>query len=727
MKQISITPWQIESRDHCDRSYLESIFSQGNGYMGMRGYRPDARGEHPAWRATFISGFYEYVRPGITDMVNQPDLSKVQFWLNGKDSESHGISDFVQTLDMRKNLVSWHYILTDEAGNQTEIIQERFLSMADRRLAAIRLRFTPLNWEGSIVLSGGIDASVENLPIADDQLTENIEFAHMWGEVRTSVLSMGGLLEAETKTSGRKVVMAYILRGAGASNTQVADREVITTIVLNAKTGVAQTVEKLIAVATYRDGRPEAAVMEKVQKLKSVSFDTLLHESTRSWDAIWEDADVKIIGNDPWQGAIRYNISQLVQAMPYKDFKASIGARGLTHGRYKGCYFWDTEIFMLPFFAYTHPEAARSLLMYRYHTLPDALESAKGFSAKGARYSWMSSDTGFEQCETWDTGCCEIHITADIAHAIARYWEQTGDDDFMKRYGTEILLQTARYWVDRSNYSKAEDRYHLLFVKGPDEYCGVTMDDFYTVSMMRDNLLMACAAVAWMEQTYPEEWKKLKKKVDFIDNEPLKWREIASKVVLLRNESTLIWKQDATFELLEPLDITTCKDDNIPLYHKISFDRLQRYQVLKQPAVLMYMALRPEKFKQEEIEAAWDYYEPKTLHDSTLSFGIHALLAARLGKSEQAVAYFEKSLFLDLQNVMKNTAKEGIHTASLGATWQALVLGFGGLSLRNGVLSVANRLPAEIEEMHYTVYNHGKKYRVHIQKGKNAEISETEA
>ena len=139
------------------------------------------------------------------------------------------------------------------------------------------------------------------------------------------------------------------------------------------------------------------------------------------------------------------------------------------------------------------------------------------------------------------------------------------------------------------------------------------------------------------------------------------------------------------------------------------------------------MALRPEKFKQEEIEAAWDYYEPKTLHDSTLSFGIHALLAARLGKSEQAVAYFEKSLFLDLQNVMKNTAKEGIHTASLGATWQALVLGFGGLSLRNGVLSVANRLPAEIEEMHYTVYNHGKKYRVHIQKGKNAEISETEA
>lgn len=377
---------------------------------------------------------------------------------------------------------------------------------------------------------------------------------------------------------------------------------------------------------------------------------------------------------------------------------------------------------MLPFFAHTQPDAARTLLEYRYNILPEAMASAKGFSTKGARYSWMSSDTGFEQCESWDTGCCEIHITADIAHAIGRYWEQTGDDTFLRDCGTEILIQTARYWVDRFTYSPTEDCYHLLFVKGPDEYCGVTVDDFYTVSLAKDNLEMAVKAVNWMRKHYPDSWKWLENRTSFDSAEIDKWLGIASKVILRFNEETKLWKQDATFDLLEPLDIQANKDDDVPLYHKIGFDRLQRYQVLKQPAVLMYMALRPEKFSKDEIEAAWNYYEPKTLHDSTLSFGIHALLAARLGREEEAVRYFEKSLFLDLKNVMKNTANEGIHTASLGATWQAMVLGFGGLSIDDGELSIENHLPKNIAEMRYKVYYHGEKYQVVLRKNHKPEF-----
>lgn len=375
---------------------------------------------------------------------------------------------------------------------------------------------------------------------------------------------------------------------------------------------------------------------------------------------------------------------------------------------------------MLPFFAYTQPNAAKSLLQYRCHTLPDAVESAKRFSAKGARFSWMASDTGFEQCGTWDTGCCEIHITADIAHAVRQYVELTGDEAFLRDCGTELLLQTARYWVDRFNYVSAEDQYHLLFVKGPDEYCGVTCDDFYTVSMARDHLEQAAAAVKWMEKTYPEDWAVLAEKTGFQPEETEKWKDIAAKVVLRRRGE--LWKQDATFDLLEPLDIQAHKDDDAPLYHKIGFDRLQRYQVLKQPAVLMYMALCPEKFSKVEVEAAWNYYEPKTLHDSTLSFGIHALVAARLGYEEKAVHYLEKSLFLDLKNVMKNTAGEGIHTASLGATWQAMVLGFGGLSIRNGVLNVENRLPPGIEEMRYRVCHKGIPHQITIRKNQKPEI-----
>lgn len=720
MRELRITPWRIESLDPDDRSFRESIFSQGNGYMGTRGYRPDQRGAHPAWRSTFLAGFYEYVKPGITDLVNHPDFSGIQFRLNGIDSEAHTVSDFLQTLDLRCGLVTWAYILTDRAGNQTRVKQEKFLSMADRHLAAIRVSLTPVNWSGALELSGGIDARVENLPVSDDQLTENVEFVKMWSDVRTEPRPAGGQLTAQTRISHRQIAQSYLFSGKGSLKTEAADEWVTTTINARLSQGMTWVGEKRIAVASFRDGDAGEIVKEKSEELKDTTFDELLVESALAWEKIWKQADVQLIGNDEWQGAIRYNIFQLIQAMPYGDTHASIGARGLTHGRYKGCYFWDTEIFMLPFFAYTQPNAAKSLLQYRCHTLPDAVESAKRFSAKGARFSWMASDTGFEQCGTWDTGCCEIHITADIAHAVMQYVELTGDEAFLRDCGTELLLQTARYWVDRFNYVSAEDQYHLLFVKGPDEYCGVTCDDFYTVSMARDHLEQAAAAVKWMEKTYPEDWAVLAEKTGFQPEETEKWMDIAAKVVLRRRGE--LWKQDATFDLLEPLDIQAHKDDDAPLYHKIGFDRLQRYQVLKQPAVLMYMALCPEKFSKDEVEAAWNYYEPKTLHDSTLSFGIHALVAARLGYEEKAVHYLEKSLFLDLKNVMKNTAGEGIHTASLGATWQAMVLGFGGLSIRNGVLNVENRLPPGIEEMRYRVFHKGIPHQITIRKNQKPEI-----
>ena len=720
MRELRITPWRIESLNPDDRSFRESIFSQGNGYMGTRGYRPDQRGAHPAWRSTFLAGFYEYVKPGITDLVNHPDFSGIQFRLNGTDSESHTVSDFLQTLDLRCGLVTWAYILTDRAGNQTRVKQEKFLSMADRHLAAIRVSLTPVNWSGALELSGGIDARVENLPVSDDQLTENVEFVKMWSDVRTEPRPAGGQLTAQTRISHRQIAQSYLFSGKGSLKTEAADEWVTTTINARLLQGMTWVGEKRIAVASFRDGDAGEIVKEKSEELKDKTFDELLAESVLAWEKIWKQADVQLIGNDEWQGAIRYNIFQLIQAMPYGDTHASIGARGLTHGRYKGCYFWDTEIFMLPFFAYTQPNAAKSLLQYRCHTLPDAVESAKRFSAKGARFSWMASDTGFEQCGTWDTGCCEIHITADIAHAVMQYVELTGDEAFLRDCGTELLLQTARYWVDRFNYVSAEDQYHLLFVKGPDEYCGVTCDDFYTVSMARDHLEQAAAAIKWMEKTYPEDWAVLAEKTGFQPEETEKWMDIAAKVVLRRRGE--LWKQDATFDLLEPLDIQAHKDDDAPLYHKIGFDRLQRYQVLKQPAVLMYMALCPEKFSKDEVEAAWNYYEPKTLHDSTLSFGIHALVAARLGYEEKAVHYLEKSLFLDLKNVMKNTAGEGIHTASLGATWQAMVLGFGGLSIRNGVLNVENRLPPGIEEMRYRVCHKGIPHQITIRKNQKPEI-----
>lgn len=717
MKPVSITPWHIFCGPDVERSYRESIFSLGNGYMGSRGFRPDEFGEHEAWRSTFLSGFYEYIRPGITDLVNQPDFAAVELQLNGEDTDSMQVADFTQSLDMRNGLLVWQFTLESYNGLKTQIKMEKFISMENRHVAALRVSVVPVNWSGSLCFGTGIDASVLNLPISDNQLQGNSEFVRMWEVPEVQPLEGGAMLTARTLVSGRAVAMAYALNADESTELVRGNRGVTSVLEATLECGTCWQAEKIVAVACFRDGDCKKIAQHELARVRHEGFDALLSQSEKAWSALWETSDVEIEGDEPWQGAIRYNIFQLLQAAPKGDRHASIGARGLTHGRYKGCYFWDTEIFMLPMFTMTQPGMARDLLLYRYNTLPDALQSAKNFSAKGARYSWMASDTGFEQCETWDTGCCEIHITADVAFAFGAYAAATGDEEFLCRYAAELYIQTARYWVDRFNYSAKEDRYHLLFVKGPDEYCGVTSNDFYTVSLARQNLRLAMDAVSEMAQRYPVTWKELSSRLAFNEDEITVWRDIIEKSVLLFDEERTLWIQDATFEHMEPLDVEKEKDGDKPLYYKIGYDRLQRYQVLKQPAVLMYMALYPDDFPKEEIEAAWNYYEPKTLHDSTLSFGIHALVAARLGKMTDAVRYFEKSLFLDLFDVLENTAREGIHMASLGASWQALVFGFGGLSYNESHFTVANRLPEQIHGMRYRFFFKGDQYEVDIRQG----------
>lgn len=721
MALIDIQAWEISCRDSSggSRDFRESIFSQGNGYMGLRGYRPDERGLHSAQRSTFFSGFYEYIRPGITDMVNQPDAMRTEIAVNGVDAGACAISDYSETLSMRDGLLTWRYVLTDPDRRQTQVTIERLISMDDVHTAAVRFSFCPLNHDAVLTLTTGVDGNVDNFPISDNQLQDNIEFLHLFQLLDARAGCDDGYLVVQTKTSHRRTAVCYRVKDSGAATRQgifesgYAATRLSTTI----PRGSTYRAEKHIAVACYRDGENPHAIAAQ-HLLGCGSFDEMHRASAAAWKAVWANADVRLESNPLWQGAARYNIFQLIQSTPRGDEHASIGARGLMHGRYKGCYFWDTEIFMLPMFLYAMPETARNLLLYRYHTLEDAKESARRFSERGARYSWMASDTGLEQCETWDTGCCEIHITADIAYAMGKYVELTGDTDFLYRYAAEVYIETARYWSGRFNYSAADDRYHLLFVKGPDEYCGVTTNDFYTVYLARHNLLLALDAIKRLRREAPERYAKLRQKTGFSDEETAVWRRMTERMVMFRDEQTKLWRQDDTFERLERIDAAAQKDSDEPLYRKISFDRLQRLQVLKQPAVLMCMALFPESFTQEEVEAAWQYYEPKTLHDSTLSFGIHALIAARLGRTAEAVKYFEKALLLDLHDIMRNTGREGLHMAALGAAWQALVLGFGGVGACAGQIKAENRLPAAISGMSFTVISRGKRYSVRQQTGR---------
>ena len=731
MNLLKIAPWVIscesDSQDTLD--FRESVFSQGNGYMGVRGYAPEGEKKHGFERSTFLSGFFEYIKPGTTDMVNQPDFSVFHLCLNGRDVLDCTHTDYREELNLRDGVLSRRYLAIDPEGRRTLVETARFLSMANVHAAAVRVRVTPENYDGELVIQTGIDGGVVNLPIADDQLTQNVEVAQLWGSVTLRPAHMAGGLTAQTAYSKREVAIEYRLddHGGGYGWQPLSEPNFVgekAAIPLHA--GQTVTVDKLVTVYSYRDGAyPSAAAMVTADSCRQRGFDGMLEDTTQAWKNRWQAADVEIEAPDDWRGAVRYNIFQLIQTDPRDDSHASIGARGLMHGRYKGCYFWDTEIFMLPQFLHTDPQAAKNLLLYRYHTLGDAVQSAKGFSLAGARYPWMASDTGFEQCGTWDTGCCEIHITADIAYALERYDELTGDREFFRDCAAEMLIETARYWTERFTYDAASDCYHLLFVKGPDEYCGVTSNNLYTVWLASRNLRAACRAVSRMKEEFPREWEALRQKLDFRDSEPGAWAERAEKTIRRYDEGRRLWLQDDTFEKLEPLNPADYKQDDVPLYHKISYDRLQRYQVLKQADVLMLMALCPKEFTLEQKQAAWEYYEPKTLHDSTLSFGIHALMAARLGRPEEAVRYFEKSLFLDLRDVMENTAREGIHTAALGATWQALIFGFAGLWIDGDGVACTPCLPPAIQKMRFGFFYRGERYEVRID-GKTAEIAKTQ-
>ncbi len=684
MARLAVTPWGYSIKGPAD-AFCESVFAQGNGQMGARGFACDEEKQVLSDHGVYWAGLFEYVKPGITDMVQLPDPFYTR--LSGElPPLTH------QEMDMQKGLLT-HV----REGSGLRIQSLRFMCMAQPHISALRYSITALE-DRTIVLETGIDGQVANLPVADDQRVKNRESVILLHPAQCKE----GYLCMESALSGHVVEQSYRL--SLNLRTELEDASAscraVTRITANLKAGQTLTIDKIIFTRTSRDVLE--SVPETMPQMPEENFDELISQHAKAWAERWQDCDMELDASPEMQGAARYAIFQLLQNCLEGDERVSIGARGILHGRYKGNTFWDTEIFMLPFYRCTRPLAAKGLLSYRLRLLPDALESAKSFNLKGARYPWMCSDTGREQCESWDTGACEIHITADVAYALATYMKATGDESIREAYG-ELLAQTARYWMSRMTYEPDLDRYSLLFVKGPDEYCGVTVNNTYTNYMVRYNLLMAA-----QEGAASEEERKA-------------FLKAAEKITILYDEQRDLYLQDELFERLEPMPAK--KNNDASLYRELSFDRLQRYKALKQADLVLLMTLFPQDFTEKQKRNIWNYYEPLTLHDSTLSFGVHAQLALQLEDFEKAESYLHKSLFLDLYDIMENTGEEGVHMAAFGAAWQALAFGAAGVSFHeNGTVSARPHLPKSIRAMRFTVSAYGKRYRISVFASGKAEV-----
>ena len=681
MARVTVTPWVLSLSGPAD-DFCQSVFAQGNGQMGARGFACDEEKQALYDHGVYWAGLFEYVKPGITDMIQVPD----PFYTRVK-SPLPPVSR--QEMDMQKGLLT-HI----RQGEKLSVASRRLISMADPNVSALRYSITA-GEDTTVVLETGIDGQVANLPVADDQRTKNQETVRLLAPTD----QREGYLRMESRPSGHVVEQYYRLSVNLPSVREDAsgDGRAVTRLTARVKAGQTLTVDKIIVTGTSRDTReisPEA--------LLNQTFEDVLDRHAKAWAERWQDCDMQVEASEEMQGAIRYSIFQLLQNCLEGDGRVSIGARGILHGRYKGNTFWDTEIFMLPFFQYTRPEAARGLLSYRLRLLPDALESARAFNLKGARYPWMCSDTGREQCESWDTGACEIHITADVVYALWRYLQATGDQSLREGYA-RLLAETARYWMSRMTYEPDSDRYSLLFVKGPDEYCGVTVNNTYTNYLVRHNLLLAAA-----EGAASEEERKA-------------FADAAEKLTLLYDEKRGLYLQDELFERLEPMPAR--KNGDASLYRELSFDRLQRYRALKQADLVLLMTLFPAAFTEYQKRNIWAYYEPLTLHDSTLSFGVHAQLALQLDDMDKAESYLFKSLFLDLYDIMDNTGQEGVHLAAFGAAWQALAFGAAGVRFaEDGTVKVTPHLPKSIRAMRFTVMVQEKRYRISVSASGGSEV-----
>jgi alpha,alpha-trehalose phosphorylase len=491
-----------------------------------------------------------------------------------------------------------------------------------------------------------------------------------------------------------------------------------TVITARVKPGEMIRIVKLVTYHTSTGVPPEELADRCSRTLDRATDDgpAMILTEQREWlDRFWEDSDVELRGDDPGQQAVRWNLFQLAQASAQTQ-EQGIAAKGVTGGGYEGHYFWDTETYVVPFLAYTSPETARKVLRFRWRTLSTARQRATELNQKGALYPWRTIN-GEEASAYYAAGTAQYHINAAIAFALKRYLDASGDVEFLAGEGAEILVETARLWEDLGFYAtNGEEVFRIHGVTGPDEYTTVVNDNLYTNVMARFNMRYASRVVELLAEWDADSHARLCRRVGLTDDEPKRWTRASEAMYLPYDEELGIHPQDDTFLELEPWDFAGTPPGKYPLllhYHPLV---IYRHQVLKQADVVLAMALRSDQFPLEQKRRNFDYYDPITTGDSSLSACVQAMAAAQIGYEEVALDYFREALFVDLADTHGN-ADDGVHVASAGGVWSTIAFGFAGLFDSGTALRFAPRLPSAWESMTFRMQRHGARLIVELDAG----------
>ncbi len=692
------------------QNHAETVFTTGNGYLSTRGAMEEGYpGER---RTTFISGVFDDIPISLTELANAPDWLELHLLLSGEvfRLDQGEILGFQRVLDLRTGLLRRSVRWRSPMGRTTRLEFERFSSLADPHLNILRVRVTPEDYAGTLEVHAGLNGDVDN---------EGFKHWEWLGQAAHN----GSLwLHTRTRKTHIELGQAARLTLSGPAPIQGDGWDVHNHPTLVRRTalqpGQTAYVEKVVAVYTSRDvPQPLNAARAGLDPavLPSPAWDHLWEPHAKAWEKEWAACDVTIEGDDEAQIAVRFSLYQLLIAAPRRDERVSIGAKTLSGYGYRGHAFWDTEIFMLPFFTYTRPEIARNLLSYRYHNLDGARKKARNNGFKGAQFPWESASTGEEVTPTWVpyfadptkmvriwTGDIEIHISAMICFALCQYWTATGDDEFMLQRGAEVFFEVARFWASRAEWNKSAERYEFRDVIGPDENHDHVDNNAFTNAFARWTLRTARRLLDWVEQRDPALAADYRARLQLDEAELTLWQKVAEKIYFAYDPSTGLVEQFEGYFQRRDIDLAAMEPRTESVQGLLGIEGANLVQVIKQPDVLMLAYLLPELFDERSLHANYDYYTARTDHTygSSLGPSIQAIMACRLGRQEDAYEHFIRAARADLRDVRGN-AGDGIHGASAGGVWQAVVFGFGGLRVNEKGWTVQPHLPAHWKRLTY--------------------------
>lgn len=734
MNQNYIKPdnWSIiEEGFDVDRvKSSESLFSIGNGAMGQRANFEESY-SGPTFQGSYIAGVYypDKTRVGwwkngypeyFAKVLNAPNWIGINVKVNGEEFDLYtckNVADFSRELNMKEGWLSRTFKATLPNNTTIKVETKRFLSIDFDELGAIQYQVTPIDSDAEITFEPYLDAGITNEDSNWDDKFWNItnlaqenNQAFIEAHTMKTNFHICTFMESECYINGEKVVL---------ENTPTqSESKIQHSFTAKISKGDTFTIHKFggYVVDRNHDQTSLVSVARSLShKVKELGFDELLELQRKSWIKIWNMADITIEGDIKAQQGIRFNIFQLNQTYLGKDSTLNIGPKGFTGEKYGGSTYWDTEAYCLPFYMATkNQDVARNLLTYRYNQLDKAIENAEklGFNSGAALYPMVTMNG--EECHNeWEITFEEIHRNGAIAFAIFNYHRYTGDYSYIPEKGLEVLIGIARFWQQRATYSTSKNEYVILGVTGPNEYENNVNNNWYTNYLAQWCIKYCIESIAKVQSEYPSDYERIVKKTKISETELEEWKKVADNMHYPFSEEKQVYLQQEGFLDKELVTVTGLDKSQRPINQKWSWDRILRSPYIKQADVLQGFYFFENHFSQEELEKHFDFYEPFTVHESSLSPCVHSIQAAKLNRMNQAYEFYLRTSRLDLDDY-NHEVEEGLHITSMAGTWMSIVEGFGGMRVFDGELSFDPKIPSQWESYSFKINYRNQILKVNI-------------